>query len=114
MNAGDVSFLHIPTFKLRLHESSDLSSLAKDGDARSARIQPVCQSQVPVSVNFVEDVLKRVSVETPARVHRQRSRLVHDDQKIVFIKHFNVGVDGRLDRRRNQMLKSFAGTHDIV
>src|SRR5688572_22040747 len=47
-------------------------------------------------IDFREDELKRVAIETPAWMHRQRRRLVQHDDRVVFVDETDLAANGGL------------------
>ena len=69
-NSGDVHLFDFPSFKLRLYQPGNVPGSRQDDDAAGVGVKSMSRSRRLRLVDFAQDELKRVSIESATRVHR--------------------------------------------
>ena len=84
LHAGEIVFLNLAMFKLRLHQACKLPRLTQDSDASGVCIQAMHAARPERMPHNVQYELQRVAIEPSARMHGERRGLVLDDDRFVF------------------------------
>src|SRR3954451_23981577 len=103
LDSREIEFLDSSGCELRLQVASKTARSCKYGDTSRVGVEAMNRPQLLRVIHLVQDKLQRVAVESAGRMERQRSWLIDDDNRIIFVQHANRRVDIRLRCCRHSM-----------
>jgi hypothetical protein len=114
LHAHEIDFLHFAARKLRLNLAGHIASARYDERSGRIGIETMRGPQLLRVIERIEHVLERVAMKAPPGMHRQRRRLIDDDQRLVLVQHLYAHVHVGLDERREFVKVPLARTNDPV
>lgn len=114
LNAGEVSLIHLMVYELWVNKLGCRLLFCHDDNTGRVSVEPVKYSDLLIDIHLVNNVVKRVSVEAAARVHRQRRRFINRNNDIVFVKNIDPVTDCRFGRLWEMVLNSPARADNCI
>lgn len=110
--ARKIGFTNRAGLELSPQVGRDLCRPGKQDQAGRVGVQAMNDSKILRRIDAAEQGGQRVSIESTARMDRQRRRLVDDDQSIVFPENLNGRIDSGFYHIGKQVLKLLSAAHD--
>jgi len=103
LHTDEVNLFHFTACELRLQQGSEVLGARADDNPCGVRIQSMRGARMLRRIDFMQEVLQRVPIESATGMHRKWRRLVQNDERFVLMQDADVSADLWLLRLRQHM-----------